>query len=72
MILLFDINEGDRDGQDCHNHGQWEPGILGLHPRAKSDDNDGEVGWNSNKDNANWFCLDFEFHSLKVDIRRWA
>ena len=34
VILLFDINEGDRDGQDCHNHGQWEPGVLGLHPRA--------------------------------------
>ena len=70
--LFFGINEGDRDGQDCHNHGQWEPGVLGLHPRAERDENNGKVGWNSNKDDTNWFCFDFEFHSLKVDIRRWA
>ena len=72
LKLLFGINEGDRDGQDCHNYSQWKPGVLGLHPCAEGDENDGKVGWNSNKDDTNWFCFDFEFHSLKVDIRRWA
>ena len=72
LKLLFRINEGDRDGQNCHNYSQWKPGVLGLHPCAEGDENDGKVGWNSNKDDTNWFCFDFEFHSLNVDIRRWA
>ena len=45
---------------------------MSLHPRAKSNYDNGEVRWYSHKNNTDWFGLDLEFHPTKVGIRRWA
>ena len=43
---------------------------MGWKACCDDDDDYGRVGWNRDEDGANWFRLDFEFHSMLEKVGR--
>ena len=68
VVELFRIDEGDGDGKNRHDDGNWEPRVLGLHPRAERHDNDGEIGWDGDEHCADRLRSYFEFHSMMGEM----
>ena len=63
MDQLLGRNEGDSNGEDHDNDGDWKPQVLGFHPHFKRDDDDGQICWDGNEHRRDRFSFYFEFHS---------
>ena len=63
-MVSLGIDEGYCDGKDRHDDGDRKPGILGLHPRAERNHDDGEIGWDGDEHCTDRLRFYFEFHSM--------
>ena len=68
IVELFCVDEGYCNGKNCHDDGNWEPRVLGLHPRAERHYNDGDLGWDGDEHCANRLRSYFEFHSMMGEM----
>ena len=68
IVELFCVDEGYCDGKNCHDDCGQKPGILGLHPRAERDEDDGEISWHDDKHCTDRLRFYFEFHSKTMGV----